>query len=380
MSPAEMPVERRPGGPRISYAQNLEDILLDRVLGDRRGRYLDIGANHPFLDSNTYFFYLRGWRGTTIEPTETGHRRIVELRPEDLNLRTAASDQDGTLRFFEVERDGDQTGLSTSDAATAREHERQGFRVREHTVPSRTIASILVEHDLPPVDLVSLDVEGHELAVLKGIPLDRWRPEIFVIESTEPLHEAPSYTAWEPLLLDQGYRFATFNGVNRFYVREDRAAWIPTLQVPVNHHDCFLRHDLVATQLRLDESRAILEAERGAWQADRQRFETQRLEYQQAIQQFAEARAAWTWETEASARQRNQVLEKLWEQGEHLKQSQLRESVLEHERAELLRRVAELEEALRPPAPIAPGVGNRLLRTGLERARRLKGSLRVGRS
>ena len=48
--------------PRISYAQHMEDILIDRVFHDlrRTGTFMDIGANHPYIDNNSYFFYLRG--------------------------------------------------------------------------------------------------------------------------------------------------------------------------------------------------------------------------------------------------------------------------------------------------------------------------------
>src|SRR4051812_24778781 len=54
--------------PRISYAQNSEDILIDRLFRGEVGTFMDIGACHPLLDSNTWFFYSRGWRGVNFEP------------------------------------------------------------------------------------------------------------------------------------------------------------------------------------------------------------------------------------------------------------------------------------------------------------------------
>src|SRR4051794_30113943 len=95
------PVERPTSPARISYAQNGEDILLDRLFGGRPGTFLDIGANHPFIDNNTYFFYLRGWRGVNVEPTPRGHALFAEHRPEDRNLAVAVSDGEGELPFFE---------------------------------------------------------------------------------------------------------------------------------------------------------------------------------------------------------------------------------------------------------------------------------------
>ncbi len=107
--------------PRISYAQNREDILLDRLFGDHVGRYMDVGSCHPILDSNTHFFYERGWRGVNLEPRVSSFHSFLHQRPEDLNLNLAASDFDGELTFYEVDDDG----LSTVSAEIA-----QGYRQR----------------------------------------------------------------------------------------------------------------------------------------------------------------------------------------------------------------------------------------------------------
>ncbi len=106
--------------PRISYAQNREDILLDRIFGEHVGRYMDVGSCHPVLHSNTQFFYERGWRGVNFEPSCSSFHRFLDHRPEDLNLNLAASDFDGELTFYEVD---DHHGISTLSAEIA-----QGYR------------------------------------------------------------------------------------------------------------------------------------------------------------------------------------------------------------------------------------------------------------
>jgi len=53
----------------ISYAQNFEDVILERIFKDKEsGFYVDIGACHPVYDSVTYHFYLKGWSGINVEP------------------------------------------------------------------------------------------------------------------------------------------------------------------------------------------------------------------------------------------------------------------------------------------------------------------------
>src|SRR5947209_8363684 len=92
--------------PRISYAPNHEDILLDRIFGDHVGTFMDVGACGPTVDNRTYFFYRRGWRGVNIEPVPRLHAQLQAVRPGDLNLPLAAWDSNGEIPFFEIVRPG----------------------------------------------------------------------------------------------------------------------------------------------------------------------------------------------------------------------------------------------------------------------------------
>jgi FkbM family methyltransferase len=291
----DSPVQTLHDVPRISYAQNMEDILLDRVFAGRVGTFLDIGANHPYVDNNTYFFYLRGWRGVNVEPSPECQALYREHRPLDCNLGMAVSDADGDLPFFEVRGPDGLTGLSTLSAEVSETHRAAGYDVIERTVPVRTVAQLVEEHRIAPPDILSVDVESHEAAVLRGVPWSTWRPVVLVIESTAPLSELASHRAWEPTLLDNGYVFATFNGVNRFYLREDHRDRLECFHTPVNILDRFLRHDLVALSNKADEMADRYEREKAARAFDHAQHE--------------DLRQAWDW-----GRVQAQYLQALWEQ------------------------------------------------------------------
>jgi FkbM family methyltransferase len=278
---ATTPVERFGPLSRISYAQNMEDILLDRVFRGKPGTFVDIGANHPFVDNNSYFFYVRGWRGINIEPMPAARALFETHRPDDLNLALAVSDEEGTLPFFEVSNENGANGLSTLDRALAKDHQAQGFEVTEIQVPVRTVASLVAEYRIDPPDFLSIDVEGHEDAVIRGIPFATWRPKILVIESTRPLSSVETHATWEPALLEHGYVFATFNGLNRFYLREDQRSELPCFATPVSTVDRFERQDVVAWMRKAEHFRDLYERE----QADRA-FERAH---------FEEMRAGWEW-------------------------------------------------------------------------------------
>ena len=67
----------------VSFAQNFEDVLLWRALGDvEQGRYLDIGAQDPVADSVSLAFYNAGWRGVHVEPTPAYAELLRKARPD----------------------------------------------------------------------------------------------------------------------------------------------------------------------------------------------------------------------------------------------------------------------------------------------------------
>jgi FkbM family methyltransferase len=346
---------------RVSYAQNMEDILLDRVFRGRTGTYMDVGANHPFLDSNTYFFYLRGWRGVNVEPIPAQHALFAEHRPEDLNLNVAASDADGERTFFEIADEIGQTGHSTFSAEVAGRHRGPHFTVAEYPVPVRTVAALVAEHGIEPPDFLSIDVECHEEAVLRGIPWDSWRPGVLVVESLLPLSHAASHDAWEPDLLRHGYLFAATNGINRFYLRDDLADRLECLATPVNGLDHFETEQVVDLRRQIDQLGCdvqYLKSEYDRLAADREwdraNFERIRAGWDWGMAQAEQAKAAWARQCDEFERHRANFERSLEDFGRERSYFEAQQSANAQARAEL---VAQLEEARR-----------RLVEVDLERA------------
>jgi FkbM family methyltransferase len=203
----------------VSYAQNREDVLLNRIFADQRtGFYIDVGAWLPVLDSVTKHLYERGWRGINTEPVAGCIKLLCADRPRDINLAVGLSNHEGTMTLYETSM---ASGGSTFSAGAADELRRMGIEVVEHTVPVTTLARVCEQYALEPIDLLKIDVEGHERQVLEGADWGRWRPRVVVIEATVPMSATPNHEQWEHLLLDAGYLFATFDGLNRFYVRPE---------------------------------------------------------------------------------------------------------------------------------------------------------------
>ena len=223
----------------LTYAQNFEDVMLERLFREvEEGFYVDIGAWDPTIHSVTRHFYDRGWRGVNIDPIAARIATFAAERPRDINLAVAIGPRPGTMTFFECV---EESYLSTLDAQVAGEMRERGLTVREHAVPVVTIAQIFEEHCPAVVDFLKIDVEGFEGELLRDLDLRRFRPRALVVEATRPamapsswddLEAIGTWDAWEPRVLASGYVFAHFDGLNRFYLREEDAHLASRLRLP----------------------------------------------------------------------------------------------------------------------------------------------------
>jgi FkbM family methyltransferase len=154
---------------------------LEPYLSFDNGTYVECGANDGFSQSNTYYLArARGWSGLLIEAVPSLYRICTKFRPESLVLNRALSDTDGGTVRIAVD---DLMGTVSSSGRTA------GKTVE---VSTRRLSTILDEERIPGVDFFSLDVEGFELPVLKGIDFDRHRFRYILVETSQPERVAAS--------------------------------------------------------------------------------------------------------------------------------------------------------------------------------------------
>jgi FkbM family methyltransferase len=248
----------------ISYAQNLEDVVLARALAGRQdGFYIDVGAWDPVVDSVTKHFYDAGWRGINLEPSEEYFRRLEAARPRDVNLMFAVTERPGKAWFHSVAG----SGLSSLQPIEPAVLETLGLAVQPAEVDTITLAQVCAKYaEAREIDFLKIDAEGGELAVINGADWSRFRPRILVIEavavdprrfSPEPSHDRvqPTWPEWEPRLVAADYEFCLFDGLNRFYVRREDGDLKAALQVPANVLDGYVLSRQIALEQALVANR-----------------------------------------------------------------------------------------------------------------------------
>jgi FkbM family methyltransferase len=253
----------------VSYAQNFEDVMLWRALRHvENGFYIDVGASDPEEDSVTKAFYDRGWHGINIEPVTEYHQRLSAERPRDVNLALAAGESEGELRLFDIPA---VRGWASPDPVVAQAHRANGFEVSELRVPVRTLASICEEHVKGELHFLKIDVECYETEVIRGMDFKKWRPWILVVEATLPNSQISNHDAWEFMLAEHRYRFAYFDGLNRYYLAEEHGELAHLLATPPNVFDDFQT---------IAQARALQSAQSAEARTQQAEARTQELERQ----------------------------------------------------------------------------------------------------
>ena len=208
-----------------SYAQLFEDGRLWEALKDCPHKtYVDIGASHPTENNVTKFFYERGWRGVNVEPGPY-FELLAKERPEDFNLEAVV----GIPDFG-----GDEKPLYPSkthpDLSSTKPIPNAGLPTWARCYPLDEVLEAALELD-DEIAFLKIDVEGAELEVLESNNWDEYRPLVIVVEAIDAYTRRPNHEPWEPILLDNGYGFAYFDGVNRWYYRLDHPEYREPLQI-----------------------------------------------------------------------------------------------------------------------------------------------------
>jgi FkbM family methyltransferase len=142
--------------------------------------------------------------------------RFKKVRRRDVALCAAISDQEGEMIFHEFE---DEL-VSTVSEETLPEWEGKWKKRGERVVKTRTLGSVLSENLAPgeEIGLLSVDVEGHDLNVLRSVDLDVFRPKLIVVEMHHvQLHHLQEHPV-TCYLEDQGFRQIGYDTLNGYFV------------------------------------------------------------------------------------------------------------------------------------------------------------------
>jgi FkbM family methyltransferase len=186
-----------------SSNQNEPQLVWEFFQKKKSGVFVEVGANHPIQENQTWFLEQQGWSGVLIEPNPDLFKLLCEQRPRSRSVQAAVGAQAGEVELLLGQDDLHSTLMPLLGDPLS------GKKVR---VPLRTLDSILAETGVMTVDFLSIDVEGMELQVLQGLNLEKYSPQLILLEEHRRDYTKHFY------LRRHGYRLVRRTGRNNWYV------------------------------------------------------------------------------------------------------------------------------------------------------------------
>lgn len=173
------------GSLRVHFSQYGEDVILHKLFGSKfsKGFYVDVGAHHPFRQSNTAYLWLLGWNGINVDASKTCIEKFNKVRSGDLNIWSAVVDEATAAERSEITLYSNlEVDLgATCDPKLAADRN----TVREEIVPCTSLKNIINSHAAKltkSIELLNIDIEGFDQESVQSIREWSVLPKVICIE------------------------------------------------------------------------------------------------------------------------------------------------------------------------------------------------------
>lgn len=203
-----------------TYAQNKEDLFIADYFKGQTGTLLSIGENNGLDLSNARALLEQGWVGHCVEPSSVFYDlKRLYLGNEHVHCyNVAIGEQQGIVDFYEsgahVPNGTDKALVSTLDFNETQRWVNVDFKkIKVNVVPFNFLWEMT---DFAKFDFISIDAEGHDLAILRQIDLQSVGCKCLIIEHNGSAELKGRY---ECICEDFGLKPALSNSENIIFIR-----------------------------------------------------------------------------------------------------------------------------------------------------------------
>ena len=161
-----------------------EDKKISKLFNKNfKGTYVDLGCFHPVRVNNTFQFYKKGWNGLNIDLNPLTIDLFNFARPADTNICAAISNKKVKKKLYFL---GDLDSKNTLDLNHKNwlgKHfniDKKDFKIKN--VKTRTLSEILNKNKFYNIDFLNIDIEGHELEVLRSVNFKKFNIKVICVE------------------------------------------------------------------------------------------------------------------------------------------------------------------------------------------------------
>lgn len=196
----------------MSNAEIEEKALIRKFFNNQKeGFFIEVGANDPKGGSQTWHLEELGWKGILIEPLKRCYQLLQKERPQSHTFNVACSSPEKTGKgylyipknmdgFATIEKNVDDLGIIYDD---------------KEEIEIVTLTSLIEKVKPHGIDFLSIDVEGTELDVLRGLDFSRHHPKLILIE--DKLHNLAKHRYLQLV----GYKLVKRTALNNWYIPKE---------------------------------------------------------------------------------------------------------------------------------------------------------------
>ena len=165
---------------------NEDKFILSLFEKNFKGKFLDVGCYHPTRHNNTFQMYKNGWSGINIDLNPLTIELFDFFRPRDININIGISDSENEKKLYFLDEFNTQNTIDENQLNFLKNHHNiKEKEIFEKNIKTKNINMILDEYKFYNIDFMNLDIEGHELQVLKTIDFDKIKIKYLCVEMIE---------------------------------------------------------------------------------------------------------------------------------------------------------------------------------------------------
>jgi FkbM family methyltransferase len=224
-------------GQSFSFSNDGEDFVLFKYLAKiKKGNYIDIGSHHPVKGSNTFLFYLLGWKGICVDPLPSLKKKYRFLRKSDKFINAGVigsnSKTQNNLKFYYYKK---HTDNSTFDSKRVEELNNKFGREPSSiiSVPKISVSEILSYNKKYLIDneelyLLNLDIEGFEIDILDDFFSLNIYPWVVCVEEIGHTAETLKSGDVYQLMKKKGYMLGSRTFLSSVYILKNKLSYLPS--------------------------------------------------------------------------------------------------------------------------------------------------------
>lgn len=207
------------GGVRVRFSQYGEDTIIRKTFSKNEGFYIDVGAHHPFRQSNTAYLWCLGWNGVNVDANAESIKLFRRIRPKDVNIWSAVVSEETAKNNKTVDLYSSKKLDLSATISPNLADERSASKV--HSVPCTYLKKIIEDYspkDGRGIDFLNIDIEGLDETAVEDIALWPTLPKMIATETYANSIPETIKTRTFKLLSDAGYDYRYQIGLTSIYV------------------------------------------------------------------------------------------------------------------------------------------------------------------